>query len=293
MLSIAVESKNRGDDVKLSQSLARLAEEDPTFKFKHDSVTHELVLSGIGDIHLKVLLKRLRNRFKLEVVVKAPTVPYQETVTAKAEGHHRLKKQTGGAGQFAEVFLRVEPLPRGSGLQFASEVFGATIPTHFIPACEKGVHDAMEEGTLAGFPVKDLRVVVHDGKHHPVDSKDIAFRTAAKLAARDAIQKARPVILEPLVSLEISVPEQHVGAVTGALKHVRGRVMGIESQLGGSSVVRAQAPLGELRDYSSQLRGSTGGSGSFVMELSHYEPMPANLQHQLVASRADRRTNEE
>ncbi len=289
MLSVAVEPKNRGDDVKLSQSLQRLAEEDPTFKFKNDPNTHELVLSGVGDIHLKVLLERLKNRFKLEVSAKSPTVPYHETVTAKAEGHHRLKKQTGGAGQFAEVFLRIEPMPRGAGIEFKSEVFGASIPTHFIPAVEKGVYDAMEEGVLAGFPVKDVRVIVYDGKHHAVDSKDIAFRSASKLAVRDAMEKGRPALLEPLVSMEISIPEQHLGTITGALKHVRGRVMGVESGSGGMSTVRAQAPLAELKDYANQLRGSTGGSGSFVMELSHYEPVPPNLQQQIVASRANRK----
>ncbi|MEW5743352.1 MAG: elongation factor G [Myxococcota bacterium] len=293
MLSLAVESKNRGDDVKLSQSLSRLAEEDPTFKFTHDPVTHELVLSGVGDVHLKILLERLKNRFKLEVNAKAPTVPYRETITQKAEGHYRHKKQTGGAGQFAEVFLRIEPLPRGAGFEFKSEVFGGTIPTQFIPAVEKGVHDALEAGTLAGFPVHDVRVVVTDGKHHPVDSKDIAFRTAGKFAVRDAIAKARPVLLEPVVNLEVSVPEQFMGAITGDLKHVRGRVMGVETLPGGYSLVRAQAPLAELGSYGGQLRGATGGTGSFVMELSHYEPVPLQQQQKIVEARPARKAEAE
>lgn len=293
MLSLAVESKNRGDDVKLAQSLVRLAEEDPTFKFNHDPVTHELVLSGVGDVHLKILLERLKNRFKLEVTTKAPTVPYRETITTKAEGHYRHKKQTGGAGQFAEVFLRIEPLPRGSGFEFKSEVFGGTIPTNFIPAVEKGVHDALEAGNLAGFPVHDVRVIVYDGKHHPVDSKDIAFRTAGKMATRDAISKARPVLLEPVANLEVSVPEQYMGAITGDLKHVRGRVMGIETLPGGFSMVRAQAPLAELGGYGGSLRGNTGGTGSFVMELSHYDPVPPMQQQKIIEARPARKAEAE
>ena len=293
MLSLAVESKNRGDDVKLSQSLSRLAEEDPTFKFMHDPVTHELVLSGVGDVHLKILFERLKNRFKLDVNAKAPTVPYRETITQKAEGHYRHKKQTGGAGQFAEVFLRIEPLPRGSGFEFKSEVFGGTIPTNFIPAVEKGVHDALEAGNLAGFPVHDVRVVVYDGKHHPVDSKDIAFRTAGKMAVRDAIAKARPVLLEPVVSMEVSVPEQFLGTVTGDLKHVRGRVMGVETLPGGYSMVRVQAPLAELGNYGGSLRGLTGGTGSYVMELSHYDPVPSPQQQKIVEARPARKAEAE
>jgi elongation factor G len=293
MLSIAVAPKNRSDDVKLSQSLQRLAEEDPTFKFHNDNVTHELVLSGIGDVHLKVILERLKNRFRLEVDSKAPTVPYRETITAKAEGHYRHKKQTGGAGQFAEVYLRIEPLPRGSGFEFKSEVFGGTIPTHFIPAVEKGAIDAMAEGNLAGFPVHDVRVIVTDGKHHPVDSKDIAFRTAGRMAVRDAIDKARPVLLEPVVNLEVTVPEAHMGAITGDMKHVRGRVMGVDTLPGGLAVIRALAPLGELGSYAAQLRGATGGMGSFVMELSQYEPVPPLQQEKIVAARPQRKAEAE
>jgi elongation factor G len=289
MVSLAVESKQRGDDVKLAQSLARLAEEDPTFSFRHDPVTQELVLSGVGDVHLAVLLERLRNRFKLEVSARAPTVAYRETVTERAEGHCRHKKQTGGAGQFAEVFLRVEPLPRGAGVEFKSEVFGGTIPTQFIPSVEKGVFDALEAGVVAGFPVYDVRVVVVDGKHHPVDSKDIAFRTAGKMATRDALARARPVLLEPVANLEVSTPEQHLGAVTSDVKHVRGRVLGVEAQPGGLSLVRAQAPIAELGGYAGQLRGSTAGAGSFAMALSHYEPVPPAQQQRVIDARPARK----
>ncbi len=293
MFARAVISQNRADDVKLGQSLQRLAEEDPTFRFFHDPATHELVLSGLGEVHLRVMQERLKNRFKLEVTAQAPKVPYRETISAKAEGHYRHKKQTGGAGQFAEVYLRIEPLPRGAGFEWKSEVFGGSIPTHFLPAVEKGVRDALDEGVLAGFPVQDLRVVVYDGKSHAVDSKDIAFRTAGKMATRDAMLKARPVLLEPLVSLEVSAPEQFMGNVTGDLKQLRARVMGMEAQAGGLSLVRAVAPLAELGSFGGQLRSSTGGQGSFVMELSGYEPTPPVVQKRIVEARPQHRLDSE
>lgn len=293
MYSLAIAPNNRNDEVKLNSALAQLCEEDPTLSATHDPQTHELVISGMGELHLRIAMEKLENRFRVAVTAKQPRIAYRETITTNAEGHHRHKKQTGGAGQFAEVFLRIEPLPRGAGFEFKSEVFGGTIPTQFIPAVEKGVHDALEAGTLAGFPVHDVRVVVTDGKHHPVDSKDIAFRTAGKFAVRDAIAKARPVLLEPVVNLEVSVPEQFMGAITGDLKHVRGRVMGVETLPGGYSLVRAQAPLAELGSYGGQLRGATGGTGSFVMELSHYEPVPLQQQQKIVEARPARKAEAE
>jgi elongation factor G len=255
----------------------------------HDPVTHELVLSGMGDIHLKVMIERLKTRNRLAVTARTPTIPYRETITRTAEGHYRHKKQTGGAGQFAEVFLRIEPLPRGSGFEFKSEVFGGTIPQQFIPSVEKGVHDALERGVLAGFPVFDVRVVVTDGKTHPVDSKDIAFRTAAKMAVRDAMSRAKAVLLEPVVNLEVTAPEQFMGAITAEMKGIRGRIMGMEALPGGLSVVRAHAPLAELTSYGGALRGVTGGQGSFVMDLAQYEPVPPQLHNKLVESRVAHR----
>ena len=292
MMSLAVASKSRQADVKVGQALQRLAEEDATFSFVHDPLTHELVLSGLGEIHLKVMLERLKSRHHLDVTAKAPSIPYRETVSQKAEGHYRHKKQTGGAGQFAEVFLRVEPLPRGTGFEFKSEVFGGAIPLQFIPSVEKGVHDALERGVLAGFPVHDIRVVVTDGKTHPVDSKDIAFRTAAKMAVRDALGRARPVLLEPVVTLEVTAPEQFMGGITGEFKSVRGRVMGMETQSGGISVVRAQAPLAELSDFGGLLRGATAGQGSFVIDLAQYEAVPPQLHNKLVETRAAHRAHD-
>jgi elongation factor G len=293
MLSLAVESKNRGDDVKIGQALSRIVEEDPTFSYSHDPETHELILTGIGDVHLNVMIERLKNRFKLEVSTKPPTIPYRECIGQKAEGHHRHKKQTGGAGQFGEVFLRIEPLPRGTGFEFKSEVFGGAIPTQYIPAVEKGARDALESGVLAGFPVQDVRVVVTDGKSHPVDSKDIAFRTAGKMAVRDAMAKARPALLEPVVNLEVTAPEEYTGTITSEMKQIRGRVLGMENLPGGVGVVRAQAPLAELGSYGGTLRGSTGGQGSFVIEMSHYDPVPPHIHTKIVEARAGHRKKDD
>ena len=286
MMSLAVEPKKKNDEIKLSGALARLLEEDPTLRAGQDHQTGETLISGIGEQHLKVAIDRLESRFHLALDVKPPKIAHRETITVRAEGHHRLKKQTGGAGQFAEVFLRVEPLPRGAGFEFASEVFGGAIPTQYIPAVEKGVHDAMAAGALGGYPVYDVRVVVHDGKSHPVDSKDIAFRTAGKLAFRDAFAKAQPALLEPIVVVEIAMPERYVGDVTADLKPRRGRVLGVDTvPATGMTVIRAQVPLGELAQYGGQLRGLTGGQGTFVLEPSHYDFVPAQVQRRLLAGR--------
>src|SRR5688572_31093630 len=239
-------------------------------------------------------MERLESRFHLALEVKPPSIAYRETITARSEGHYRLKKQTGGAGQFAEVFLRVEPLPRGSGFQFESEVFGGAIPTQYIPAVEKGVRDGMTAGPLGGFPVHDVRVVVHDGKSHPVDSKDIAFRTAGKFAFRDAASKAQPVVLEPIVGVEISTPERYVGEVTADLKPRRGRVLGVDSvPATGTTIIRSQVPIAELSQYGGQLRGLTAGQGTFVMEPSHYDFVPPMVARKLLAGRKGGQTEEE
>ncbi|HZZ45236.1 MAG TPA: elongation factor G [Tepidisphaeraceae bacterium] len=292
MYGLAITPKARGDEAKLSTQLTKLAEEDPTFKWHTDRQTHEVVINGLGELHLRLILERLNNR-GLHVDTKPPTIAYRETILTKSEGHHRHKKQTGGAGQFGEVFLRVEPLEAnspsrksngGSGLEIINEVFGGTIPGQFIPAVEKGIHDVMDSGALAGYPLQDLRVSITDGKHHPVDSKEVAFRTAGKFALRDAISKARPALLEPIVNMEVTVPEAHVGSITGDLSGKRARIQGQDFLPGGMAVVKAQAPLSEVMQYQSQLKSVTGGQGSFVMELSHYDPIPAHLQQQIIAA---------
>jgi len=286
MYSLAVTPKSRGDETKISEALTRLAEEDVTFRSTRDSQTNETVISGIGDLHLRLMLEKMASRFNLQVETKPPKIPYRETVSVQADGHHRHKKQTGGAGQFGEVYLRVEPLERGSGYEFDEELFGESIPRQFVPAIEKGVRDVVASGAIAGYPMQDVKVVVTDGKHHPVDSKEVAFRTAGKNAFIDAVQRAKPVILEPIVNMEITVPAQYMGDIAGDLSGRRGRILGQEMLPGNIAVISAQAPLAEVMQYNSQLRSVTGGQGSYTMELSHYDPVPGNIQQQLIAAAA-------
>ncbi|MGA2584186.1 MAG: elongation factor G [Tepidisphaeraceae bacterium] len=280
MYGLAITPKARGDETKLSVQLAKIAEEDPTFRWATDRQTHEVVINGLGELHLRLLLEKMANR-GLHVDTKPPKIAYRETISVNADGHHRHKKQTGGAGQFGEVFLRIEPLERGKGFEFVNEVFGGAIPGQYIPAVEKGVRDLLEQGVVAGYPLQDVRVAVTDGKHHPVDSKEVAFRTAGKYAFKDAILKARPVLLEPIVNMEVTVPEDKMGAITGDLSGKRGRIQGTDVLPGGMAQIRAQAPLSEVMQYQSQLKSVTGGQGSFVMELSHYEPAPPQVQQQI------------
>lgn len=292
MYGLAITPKARGDEQKISTQLNKLQEEDPTFRWHNDAQTHEVVINGLGELHLRLVLERMGNR-GVHVDTKPPKIAYRETIMAKAEGHHRHKKQTGGAGQFGEVFLRIEPIERGSagsrsaggaGFEFVDEIFGGAIPGQFVPAIEKGVRELLDQGALAGYPLQDVRVIVYDGKHHPVDSKEVAFKTAGKYAFRDAILKAKPVVLEPIVNMEVTCPEDKVGTITGDLSGKRGRIMGQDFVGGGMAVVKAQAPLAEVMSYQNQLKSVTGGQGSFSMELSHYDPVPPQVQQQLIAS---------
>ncbi len=291
MYGLAITPKARGDEAKISGHLAKIAEEDPCFRWQTDRQTHEVVINGLGELHLRLILERLAAR-GLQVDTKPPKIAYRETIQQAAEGHHRHKKQTGGAGQFGEVFLRVEPLPEdsplrkdrgGPGIEILNEIFGGAIPGQFIPAVEKGIHDVMEQGAIAGYPMQDIRVAITDGKHHPVDSKEVAFRTAGKYALRDAILKAKPTLLEPIVQLEVTVPEDKVGTITGDLSGKRGRIQGQDFLPGGMAVVKAEAPLAEVMSYQNQLKSVTGGQGSFSMEFSHYEPVPPQIQQQIAA----------
>lgn len=285
MFSLALEPASRGDENRLSSALEKLCEEDVCFKVTRDPQTKELVISGLGDLHLRIMLAKMENRYKVSVHTKPPKIPYRETITAKAEGHYRHKKQTGGAGQFGEVYLRVEPAPRDSDppLIFSWDIYGGTIPGQFEPAIFKGIQDVMENGIVAGFPMQDIKVSIYDGKHHPVDSKEVAFRTAGKYAFIDALEKAKPVLLEPIVNMEITVPAENMGDITGDMASRRGRVTGQEMLPGGMVLIRAQVPLSEVANYNSQLKSITGGQGSYSMELSHYEPTPPNVQQQVIA----------
>jgi elongation factor G len=282
MFGLAVEAASKGQEQKLSTALHKLAEEDPAFAVSHDAELNETVLRGLSDLHLRVMLDRLKDRYGVEVKTRPPRIAYRETIGAKAEGHHRHKKQTGGAGQFGEVFLRIEPLARGTGFEFADEVKGGTIPGQFIPAVEKGVRQALASGAVAGYPIQDLRVVVYDGKFHSVDSKEVAFVAAGKKAFLDAVAKARPQVLEPIVDLEVSAPEQHMGDISGGLAAKRARISGTDSARGGEIVVRAQVPLSELEGYAAELKSVTAGRGRYSLDFSHYEPVPAQVQQKLV-----------
>jgi len=294
MFSLALEPATRGDEQKISAALERLCEEDPCFKVTRDTQTKELVASGLGDLHLRIMLEKMQNRYKLSVTAKEPKIPYRETITIKAEGHYRHKKQTGGAGQFGEVYLRVEPADRNSDppLQFSWDIFGASIPGQYEPAVHKGINEVMQGGVVAGFPMQDIQVSVYDGKHHPVDSKEVAFRAAGKGAFVDALQKAKPVLLEPIVNIEVTVPAENVGDITGDLASKRGRVLGQDMLPGNFIVIKAQVPLSEVTQYNSQLKSVTGGRGSYSMSLSHYEIVPPNIQQQIVAQYAKKKESE-
>lgn len=282
MFGLAVTPKQRGQEQKLAQALARLGEEDPCFRTEHHKELNETVIRGLGDLHLKVMLERMQLRHGVEVDTAPPRIAYRETIGTGAEGHHRHKKQTGGAGQFGEVLLRVEPLPRGAGFEFVDEIKGGAIPGQFLPAIEKGVRQALETGAIAGHPMQDLRVVVTDGKHHPVDSKEVAFVSAGRRAFLDAVSRARPLVLEPIVNIDVSLPADSVGDVTGALAAKRARILGTDTLRGGSMLIKAQAPLAELVDYQTELKAMTGGEGRFLLEPSHYEAVPPAVQKALV-----------
>jgi elongation factor G len=280
---LAIAPKRHGDEQRLWEILAKLVDEDPCLKVEHVAATNETIVYGLGELHLRVLLERLREVYKFEVSTQPPRIAYRETVGARAEGHHRHKKQSGGAGQFGEVMLRVEPLPRGAGFEFVDQVKGGAIPGQFIPAVEKGVREVLAAGVIAGYPVVDVRVVVHDGKAHSVDSKEIAFATAGRKAFIAAVREARPLLLEPIADVEISAPAAAMGDITGDLSAKRGLISGTHNGVAGHMVVRGQAPLAELAAYQSRLNAMTSGQGRYPLAFSHYEAAPPTVQQQLVA----------
>ncbi|MDR0771217.1 MAG: elongation factor G [Burkholderiales bacterium] len=293
MHGVAIAPSKRGDEQRLSEVIHKMIAEDPTLKLEHDSTLNETVLWGLGDLHLRSVLERMSTVFKLEVETRPPRVPFRETVAGKAEGHHRHKKQSGGAGQFGEVMLRIEALPRGTGFEFVDEVKGGTIPTQFIPAVQKGVEQVLTTGPVAGFPLQDVRVIVYDGKHHAVDSKEIAFVTAGRKAFLDAISKAQPTVLEPMVRLEISCPADNMGDITGDLSGRRGQVTGTQPLRAGMLLIEGIAPLSELEGYAARIKAMTSGHGGWTMTLSHYEPAPFQLQQKLSEEYQKHRKQEE
>ena len=289
MFGLAIETSTKGAEAKLGDALSKMTLEDPTFVIERNATTKELVARGIGELHLRAKLKLLKDRYGVEVDTKQPKVAYKETISSKAEGHHRHKKQSGGSGQFGEVYLRVEPVAETTeglvdGLDFVDDTFGGSVPKQYLPAIEKGVRRVMLEGAIAGYPMQNIRVSVYDGKHHAVDSKEIAFMTAGRRAFVDAVQKASPVLLEPFVKLEITVPMGYIGDISSDLSGRRGRIQGTDMLPGELAIVSAEAPLSEVMSYANQLKSITGGAGSYVMEYSHDENTPPNVQASVVAS---------
>lgn len=283
VFGLAVEAGNRSDEQRLSAALHRLVEEDPCLHLEQDNEQNELVLRGLGELHLRVALEQMKERFKVEAQTRPPRVPYRETVTQSTEGHYRHKKQTGGAGQFGEVFLRIAPLERGAGFRFVDAVKGGAIPGQFIPAIEKGVRQALQDGVVAGFPLQDVEVTVYDGKHHAVDSKEVAFVTAGKKAFLQAARNAKPVLLEPVIKLALTVQSEDVGTITGDLTGRRGQVLGTRGLSNGRITIDASVPLAELSDYAGKFKSMTGGRGAYTLEFSHYEAVPPKRQSELAA----------
>jgi elongation factor G len=290
-ISFSLRPKTRADEDKISNALHKLTAEDPTFVVTRDEQTKEMIASGMGDMHIAMMINRMKVRYGVGVDIGTPKVAYKETITGKGDAQYRHKKQTGGAGQFAEVWMRIEPLPRGTGFEFVDEVVGGAIPRPFVVSCEKGIKTALQSGVLAGFPVVDVRAVVYDGKTHPVDSKDIAFQTAARQGFKESMQKARPVILEPIMDVDIVVPDEFMGDITGSLNSRRGRVMGMEPG-DGAQVIKAKVPLEEMYKYVNELKSITGGRGTYTMAFSHYEVVPSNLA-QVIIDKAKQNKKEE
>jgi len=291
MYGLAVNTKSRGQEQKLSTALTRLQEEDPCFVVEHNQELNETVMRGLGELHMRITLERMLERYKVEVTTRPPRIAYRETITRAAEGHYRHKKQTGGAGQFGEVYLRIRPKARGEGFEFVNKVVGGAIPYNLIPAVEKGVMQIRRDGAVAGYAMQDLEVTVYDGKFHPVDSKEIAFVFAGRNAFLDAIKNAGPQILEPIVSVDVTVPDGDMGDITGNLAGRRARISGTESLRGGLVTIRADIPLSSLSDYHTELKSLTQGQGTYAMEFSHYDPVPSNVQQDLI--KAHRPKNEE
>jgi elongation factor G len=280
-ISFSLKPKTRSDEDKIGTALHKLVAEDPTFKVTRDEQTKEMIASGMGDMHINTMINRMKMRYGVQVELGTPKVAYKETITSKGDAQYRHKKQSGGAGQFGEVWMRIEPLQRGTGFEFVDEVVGGSIPKPFIVSCEKGIHSALQAGPLAGFPVVDVRAIVYDGKTHPVDSKDIAFQIAARHAFQESVLKARPVLLEPIMDVDIVVPDEFMGSIAGSLNSRRGRVMGMGPG-DGAQTIKAKVPLEEMYKYVNELKSITGGRGTYTMTFSHYEVVPGNLAQAII-----------
>ena len=291
-ITFAIEPKSRGDEDKISNALARITEEDPAIKYTRDAQTKQLLLSGSGQLHVEVTVSKLRKRYGVEVILKTPKIPYRETIRGKADVQGRHKKQTGGHGQFGDCWIKLEPLPRGGKFEFVNEVFGGSIPRNFIPAVEKGIVDSAARGFLAGYPVVDFRVILYDGSYHPVDSSEMAFKIAGSLAFKKAMEGANPVLLEPIMDVEIYAPQEYAGALTGDLTSRRGRLQGMDMKR-DIQIIKAQVPMAEMVSYSPVLTSVTGGRGSYHMEYSHYDEVPAHIAQKIIEEANKDRNQEE
>jgi elongation factor G len=281
LISFALEPKTKADEDKVPQGLHKMMEEDPTIDMHRDTQTREFILSGMGQLHIEVVVEKLHRKYGANVELKAPKVPYKETIKGSANAQGRLKKQSGGRGQFADTWLKVEPLPRGKGFEFVDQIVGGAVPRNYIPAVEKGIREALVEGFLAGYQMVDVRATLYDGSYHDVDSSDIAFKIAASMGFKAAVEKAKPVILEPIMHMEITVPDENMGDVIGDLNSRRGKVEGMETK-SHSEVIKARVPMAEVLKYSQDLNSMTSGRGSFTMEFSHYAELPPHLVDKVV-----------
>ena len=280
-MSFAIQPKTRGDEDKISNALHRMSEEDPTLHSRYDPETKQLIVAGVGQMHVEVAVERMKRKYNVDVNLLPPRVPYKETVKGRAEVQGKYKKQTGGRGQYGDVWLRVEPLSRSAGFEFVDEIFGGAVPRNYIPSVEKGVRDCMKKGILAGYPVVDLKVTLYDGSYHEVDSSDMAFQIAGSMALQKGFMEAHPILLEPIMNVEVTGPAEQAGDVIGDINGRRGRIVGMEPA-GETAAVRAQVPMAEMLNYEPALRSMTGGRGAYAMEFSHYEELPAFLAEKII-----------
>ncbi|MBN2372590.1 elongation factor G [bacterium] len=282
VISYAIEPKTKGDDEKVSTALSRICEEDPTIKISRDTQTKEFIISGMGQIHIEVTVDRIKRKFGADVLMKTPKVPYKETIKGKTKVQGKYKRQSGGRGQYGDAWLEIEPLPRGAGFEFVDRIVGGVVPRQYIPAVEKGVAGAMEEGILAGYPITDVRVSIYDGSYHSVDSSEMAFKIAGSMGFKKGFMECNPVLLEPIMNVTVVIPEEYMGDVIGDLNSKRGRVMGMDTQ-GRTQVIKAQVPMAEMLKYMPDLKSLTGGRGTYSMEFSHYDELPAHLAERIIA----------
>jgi elongation factor G len=293
IISYAIAPKSKGDEEKVGTGIQRILEEDPTLRFQRDEETKEMLLSGMGQVHLEVTLERLKRKFGVEVVMKTPKVPYRETIKVSAKAQGKYKKQSGGRGQYGDCYIAIEPQPRGEGFEFVDKIVGGVIPQQYRPAVEKGIMETMKEGVIAGYPLVDFKVTLYDGSYHTVDSSEMAFKIAGSMALKKAVLDAKPILLEPIMKVEVITPDDTLGTVIGDLNSKRGRVQGVEPQAGGNQKITALVPMAEMLTYANQLHSFTSGRGLYSMEFSHYEEVPSHITQKIVAEKEAQKKEKE